>query len=356
MRSKAHKIPPTPPSTAEPELSPSLGIHALLQWTSRSLPRMSWMSELILDKLESSERFHDPLQSLPPAAKELLLELPRIAWVTIGLFALDLLVMAGLILLAEFGFVHRYVVSVVLTVCMFVMFTVAHDAIHGSISGISWINGLVGRVAAGTMGPIACYPMFYALHHMHHRFTNNPAKDPDSWVSHGNIAMAPIRCMFNTCWYVVFYMKHARERPLMEILESLAYITVQACFLSTAVEYGWMNFLMTYWIIPSTLSHAFLAFFFDYIPHHHQTATPIQSRYHTTSMLQTYQILQPLLSILLQYQDYHLIHHLYPTIPFYRYADKWREKQDFLLDKNVDISRLTVSEVVRAHRMRAATM
>jgi len=353
MSTKSHKIPSASPAPTEdePVNSPSLGVHAALQWISRTLPRMSWMSELILDKIEANDLLHDPLHALPPSAKALLLELPRIAWVTIGLFVLDLVVMVSLVALSELGFVHRYVVSAMLTVCMFVMFTVTHDAIHGSISGIPWINGLVGRVAAGTMGPMACYAMFYALHHMHHRFTNNPAKDPDSWVSHGSIAMAPIRCLLNSWWYVVFYVKHIRERPLLEILESLAFITVQVCLLSTAYEHGWMKFLLAYWIVPSTLSHALLAFFFDYIPHHHQTATPIQSRYHTTSILQTYQILQPLLSLLLQYQDYHLIHHLYPTIPFYRYADKWREKQQFLMNKKVDISRLTVSDVVGNRKM-----
>lgn len=72
---------------------------------------------------------------------------------------------------------------------------------------------------------------------------------------------------------------------------------------------------------------------FWFIPHYEHDATPIQSRFHTTSMLKTYPILQPLLTLLLQYQDYHLIHHLYPTIPFYRYADKWQEKQQFLLDR-----------------------
>jgi fatty acid desaturase len=37
-----------------------------------------------------------------------------------------------------------------------------------------------------------------------------------------------------------------------------------------------------------------------------------------------------------------LIHHLYPTIPFYKYSDKWQEKQEFLLDKNVKIHKLTL--------------
>lgn len=74
-------------------------------------------------------------------------------------------------------------------------------------------------------------------------------------------------------------------------------------------------------------------FLFDYLPHHDHDATPAQSRYETTSMLHTYASFEVLFTVVMQYQNYHIIHHLYPQIPFYRYADKWREHKERLLNE-----------------------
>jgi fatty acid desaturase len=36
-----------------------------------------------------------------------------------------------------------------------------------------------------------------------------------------------------------------------------------------------------------------------------------------------------LLTPLLTYQNYHLVHHLYPTVPFYRYRRLWESRADW---------------------------
>ena len=42
-----------------------------------------------------------------------------------------------------------------------------------------------------------------------------------------------------------------------------------------------------------------------------------------------------LLTPLLVYHNYHLIHHLYPTVPFYKMHDVWHLKYDELTQGNV---------------------
>lgn len=327
---------------------PTLGVISALHVGFAYLPRMQWMSDL-LDRLESNQEIlTDPLRALPPSARDLLLELPHIAWITIALYIVNFMIMLTIVALSEFGFIYKWFATILLTFTMFVMFTVAHDAAHGSISNIKWINGLIGRLAFGTMGPAGSFPLFRYIHQMHHKFTNDKNKDPDTFCAHGGYLLLPIRCLLLAPSYLVFYAKHIHTRSYIEILEVITCFSIQIGLIWGGIERGYGFSLLNYWLVPSVIAYALLAFFFDFIPHHHQSATtPLQSRYHTTSILQTYWFAQPFLSLLLQYQDYHLVHHLYPTIPFYRYADKWIEKQDFLMEKQISISHLTVEEVVK---------
>jgi fatty acid desaturase len=47
-----------------------------------------------------------------------------------------------------------------------------------------------------------------------------------------------------------------------------------------------------------------------------------------------------LLTPVLLFQNYHLIHHLIPTVPFYRYGRIWRAKKDFLIANGAAVSYL----------------
>ena len=38
------------------------------------------------------------------------------------------------------------------------------------------------------------------------------------------------------------------------------------------------------------------------------------------------------------YQNYHLVHHLHPSVPFYRYVRAWRRNEQAYLDRNAAIS------------------
>jgi len=326
------------------------GIQNLFNCITSIVPRMQWMSLQVLDKLEFNvDKLSDPLSHLPPAIKETLLQLPHIAWVTITLFIANFLAMILTVVLAEFDFINLISASLIITCLMFVMFTVSHDAAHGSISSIPIINEIVGRMAFCTMGPLVCFPTFKYIHNMHHKFTNDPIKDPDRFCIEGNWYSIPFRCMFIIPHYCYYYLRISSTRPKLEILEFIIHIGCNIGIASAAIDKGYTYQILFYWLIPSILSHGSLAFFFDFIPHHQSNATPIESRYHTTSILQTYKLLQPFLTILLQYQDYHLIHHLYPKIPFYKYSDKWHEKQDFLLKKQIIINNLTLDNIISSN-------
>jgi ring-1,2-phenylacetyl-CoA epoxidase subunit PaaE len=81
-------------------------------------------------------------------------------------------------------------------------------------------------------------------------------------------------------------------------------------------------------LVPSRLTILFLAWAFDYLPHHRLHKTPREDRLKTTRNRVGWEWL---LSPTLLYQNYHLVHHLHPVIPFYRYLAVWRRNEDAYL-------------------------
>ena len=79
---------------------------------------------------------------------------------------------------------------------------------------------------------------------------------------------------------------------------------------------------------------------FDYLPHTPKVVPITESRYHTTSLMVCHKILKPFFSAVLLYQNFHIMHHLYPTIPFYLYERAYLCKKDELDEKEIPVRRL----------------
>ena len=81
--------------------------------------------------------------------------------------------------------------------------------------------------------------------------------------------------------------------------------------------------------LPQRLSIVWLAYAFDYLPHHGLHHRPSEDRLKTTrNRVGGERVLSPLLL----YQNYHLVHHLHPIVPFYRYLAVWRRNEDRYLE------------------------
>jgi beta-carotene hydroxylase len=75
------------------------------------------------------------------------------------------------------------------------------------------------------------------------------------------------------------------------------------------------------WFIPSRLIFLGLGFSFFWLPHlPHDTVQDDNFTRATTLRLGYEWLLSPAL----QWQNYHLIHHMYPTTPFYNNSKVWR--------------------------------
>ena len=229
------------------------------------------------------------------------------------------------------------------TVLIYLLFTPAHEAAHGNIKGrrrdYKWLEDAVGWISA--LSFTAPLPMFRRIHLTHHNHTNDPHEDPDYWVADRRKWMVALRCFTVIGDYYYHYFRRSRtllasphtRREFVATLVGLA--GVYAAVIGWGWSAGW-TYPLLLWLLPALLATAFLAFVFDYLPHHPHT---VRGRY-----LDTRIILFPGLSTLLVSQNMHLIHHLYPAIPYYHYGRTFEVLEEELRSKGANIEDWTAGD------------
>ncbi len=244
----------------------------------------------------------------------------NVAWPTMILTALVVTAfMTHLILYAQ-GFVPTWAAIIILAVLTYASYTPLHEAAHKNINGnnesLSWLNNLCGYLVA----PIIAIP--YASHQLehftHHRYTNQPDKDPD-FVIHGlgkGIIQA-FMTIFKFVWIqnTFFVLNHwsratTKERVVycVELTVSIAWRVVFIALVNQA----WAALVI---LGGYVLGGFFTAYWFAYRPH-----LPYKEpkRYQNTNSLIMPVWMKPFEWIWLG-QNLHSIHHLFPRVPFYRY-------------------------------------
>jgi fatty acid desaturase len=215
---------------------------------------------------------------------------PRVAWPTLAL-------LVGALVVWSVGLATGSIASSALGA--YVAFTPLHEAAHRSLCRARWVNEVVGRVAAiPLLGP---FPAVRYLHLEHHKHTNDPDRDPDHWSGRGPAWLLPLRWLTQDLHYYAVYLR--RSRPWRERIECVVTIAVLLAIASPV------------WLIGSRIAVGVLAVLFDYLPHRPHVVTAKQDRYRATACRRG-----AALYVLTLGQSMHLVHHLYPGVPFYRYA------------------------------------
>jgi fatty acid desaturase len=232
--------------------------------------------------------------------------------------------------LAYIGGVWPWPVSTLLNaVASYVLFTVAHDASHHSLSSSAAANNWLGRIATAFFAPHAGFRTWRYIHMQHHRFTNHDdGSDPDHYTNRGPAWQAPLRWLTIDLWYMVFYLPRVSSRPRGERVElALTWAVIFGASIA-AIATGHLFDLIVLYYLPVRLAVMFLGFAFDYLPHHGLHDTPEQDRLKTTrNRVGAERVLSPVLL----FQNYHLVHHLHPLVPFHRYlAVWWRNEEAYL--------------------------
>lgn len=203
------------------------------------------------------------------------------------------------------------------TVAVYVAFTPFHEAAHGNVSGgVRRLRGLDAAVgwASGAL-LLAPLPAFRVLHLRHHGNTNHPERDPDYWVAGRSRFGVALRCATLFFYYWAEYWREvwsptsAVGRTRRATAAGVAALAVAAAAL---VAGGLATEAAALWWGPAVLATGLLGFLFDWLPHHPHHS---RERWRDTAILDVPQLTPWLLG-----QNDHLVHHLYPRLPFYRYA------------------------------------
>nr|WP_228032340.1 fatty acid desaturase [Mycolicibacterium sp. P9-22] len=258
-------------------------------------------------------------------------QVPTVSWPIVGIFTFALVLFGASTWAALTDTLPAIATIAASAAAIFVMFTVLHDASHYSISSHRWVNVVFGRVAMFFVSPLISFKSFAFIHIEHHRNTNDGANDPDHFVSAAPWWQLPVRFPAMDLPYIGLLVRNVRRRPRAEIAETVALMILTVTLIVWAAFAGQLWTLAVVYLIPERVAMFVLAWWFDWLPHHDLEDTQRENRYRATrNRVGSEWILTPLLLS----QNYHLVHHLHPSIPFYRYVAAWQRNEAAYLDND----------------------
>ncbi|UQX12619.1 fatty acid desaturase [Candidatus Mycobacterium methanotrophicum] len=259
---------------------------------------------------------------------------PLFAFPTVGIYFSGLVVFAVSTMAVVAGWAPVWVTIAANAGVSYVMFTVVHEAVHHSISTAGWVNALFGRLAWVFVSPMSSFPSLASIHMAHHRYTNDRTMDPDASATHVKWWQLPFRWALVDAFYVMYYTRRLPSRPARELAETAVMFSLCAAVVAGAGVSGNLWMLAVVVVIPQRVAIFVLAWAFDWLPHHRLRDTPDTNRYRTTWARAG---MEWLLTPLLLSQNYHLVHHLHPWVPWYRYLPTWRENEKIYLRSQVPL-------------------
>lgn len=267
---------------------------------------------------------------------------PAIAWPTLGLAAALLSIHAALLILGVTNAVSPWLLTVPLGVVAYLSYTPAHEAIHRNIvrsRRFDRLNRAVGWWSALSTG--MTWPLLLRTHLAHHAHTNDPARDPDSFVQ-GPLwrlfALAALSVFTNLVPVPVWRLVYS-EPPSLGYLDAWKVMKpaewrqhqivhgIMCGAVWTAIFTGHGPAVFALVVLPQTIGRLLMGIFLSWLPH-----APFFTgdRYQATLLRRG-----RLLGLLTMGHSLHLVHHLWPRVPFYRYARLHQRLSPLLYDRGV---------------------
>jgi beta-carotene hydroxylase len=280
------------------------------------------------------------LLTVPDAKRDAfkkLTQIPEYSWPCI---ALAVTVISAVLIIDGLALTDR--ISLIgacglLTFVYYWFFSAIHDSVHRSICKNKTLNDWIGRAVIFVFAPYASIHLFRWAHMEHHRFTND-AGDPDVW-SHGAWWTLPFRWMTIDFYYAYRALRSDNPQVKKIFSESLPMVGLGLTIITLLVASGHGIEYLLLWFVPTRLAFVFIGYSFFWLPHAHWPDPSHDIRQSNNFTLATTLRLgnEGLFNWLYQYQNYHLIHHLWPTTPFYNNERVWQLLKPELLQRDLAI-------------------
>ncbi len=202
--------------------------------------------------------------------------------------------------------------------------TVIHDACHNAAHKNRIMNAVMGHGSALMLG--FAFPVFTRVHLQHHANVNDPENDPDHYVSTGGpLWLICVRFLYHEVFF--FQRRLWRKYELLEWFLSRLFVGI---IVYISCQYGFLGYILNFWFIPTAVVGLALGLFFDYLPHrpHQERDRWKNARVYPSAIM----------NVLIMGQNYHLIHHLWPSIPWYKYQPAYYAVKPLLDEKGCDQS------------------
>ncbi|WP_299327226.1 fatty acid desaturase [Parasphingopyxis sp.] len=211
------------------------------------------------------------------------------------------------------------------TLCYLPSHEAQHDIIGRKGTKWRWLNELIGHVSLIPL--VLPYRVARLTHYEHHKHTNDPNRDPD----HGTKAKGPLDSIRRTILsqqpgsqsglnnYGAVLQQMGREDV---ILDGAIY---KLLFFGTLCALAWSGYALEaifLWWLPRQFGLIYIIFFLSWAPHH---PAEEKGRYRNTRSWRS-----KLGNIGSLGMQFHLIHHLYPTIPLTRHPAVYAEMKPIL--------------------------
>jgi beta-carotene hydroxylase len=256
------------------------------------------------------------------AAPVLLLEL--------GLFAFAI---AGTWLSLD-GAIPLWAGMVINTVFIYSLYTIVHEAVHSNISSrcksLRWIDSLAGSIACA---PLWLFFQQHRRQHMAHHAHTNEDSDPDIYARGGFLGWLFVRLpiallnYFNPVHQYRDCLRFGLTRR--ETAITMATFALYAAVVIALIVSGFWRELLVLWLVPWYIGQSVMLTLFTWTPHHDHRET---GRYRNTRIS-----MWPGANLLLLGQNFHLIHHMIPSVPYYRYGATFNDMRPILEAKGVRI-------------------
>ena len=260
---------------------------------------------------------------------------PAVAWPTLILLVSVYGAFIVSTALALNGYLPMWLGAVINAIILYGTYTIVHEGVHDNIvskrAPFRWVNMTAAFLAAMPLW-ILVFP-HRASHVVHHTKCNTD-DDPDIYArgSFGVVTFWRIPLSILSQFNPIEQYRQCAQFDLTRgqrtwtAIHYLFYLAVVALIVAS----GYGLELLVLWFIPFFVGYAVMLVFFTWIPHHPHTIT---GRYRDTRCS-----LWKGGNLLTQGQNYHLIHHMMPWVPWYRYEAvfdeirPWLEQNDAIID------------------------